>query len=127
MERRNEKFYRTNVGFPLFLAQEFGAFISLYRLTIDDKSRPTPKEMLAHPWIVNVMKQEVHISRWIRQVWGWPKPKRSKEKYVYLFNAISFFSSVVFSITHSAQPEGKASKASKGTSDPLHSRESNEL
>jgi mitogen-activated protein kinase kinase len=48
-------------------------------LTVDDKARPTPKEMLAHPWIVNVMKQEVHMSRWIRQVWGWPKPKRSKD------------------------------------------------
>lgn len=48
-------------------------------LTVDDKLRPTPKEMLAHPWIVNVMKQEVHMSRWIRQVWGWPKPKRSKD------------------------------------------------
>ncbi|KAF8814531.1 kinase-like protein [Phlegmacium glaucopus] len=52
-------------------------------LTVNDKLRPTPKEMLAHPWIVNVMKQEVQMSRWIRQVWGWPKPKRSKDKYVY--------------------------------------------
>ena len=59
-------------------------YFILYRLTIDDKSRPTPKEMLDHPWIVNAMKQEVHISRWIRQVWGWPKPKRSKELYVLL-------------------------------------------
>jgi len=76
-------------------------------LTIDDKSRPIPKEMLDHPWIVNVMKQEVHLSKWIRQVWGWPKPKRSKE-----------------SISHSTQPEGSASEVSKGASDP---RESSEL
>ena len=46
--------------------------------------------MLAHPWIVNVMKQEVHISRWIRQVWGWPKPKRSKERSVTLIVFSSF-------------------------------------
>ena len=58
--------------------------IKIFRLTIDDKLRPTPKEMLDHPWIVNVMKQEVHLSKWIRQVWGWPKPKRSKELCVYL-------------------------------------------
>jgi mitogen-activated protein kinase kinase len=71
-------------------------------LTIDDKLRPTPKEMLDHPWIVNVMKQEVHIYRWIRQVWGWPKPKRSKE-----------------CINNSTQPEGSrsVSEVSKDASD----------
>ncbi|KAJ7594017.1 STE/STE7 protein kinase [Mycena floridula] len=40
--------------------------------------RPTPKDMLAHPWIVGVMKQEVHMARWIRQVWGWPKRSRDQ-------------------------------------------------
>ncbi|KAF8151661.1 kinase-like domain-containing protein [Crassisporium funariophilum] len=48
-------------------------------LILDAKSRPTPKEMLAHPWISTVMKQEVHMGRWIRQVWGWPKHRRSKD------------------------------------------------
>ena len=77
--------------------------------------------MLAHPWIVNVMKQEVHISRWIRQVWGWPKPKRSKERYVYLFDSIFlFFPHSEFLV--STLPEGDASKASKDASDPLRSR-----
>ncbi|KAJ7312983.1 kinase [Mycena albidolilacea] len=42
-------------------------------LTVDALARPTPKDMLTHPWVVNVMKQEVHMARWIRQVWGWPK------------------------------------------------------
>jgi len=45
-------------------------------LIIDSVTRPTPKNMLEHPWIINVMKQEVHMARWIRQVWGWPKSSR---------------------------------------------------
>ena len=53
-----------------------------YRLTIDSLTRPTPKDMLAHPWIVNVMNQEVHMARWIRQVWGWQKQSRKSEGYV---------------------------------------------
>ncbi|KAF7361728.1 STE/STE7 protein kinase [Mycena venus] len=50
-------------------------------LTVDALTRPTPKDMLAHPWVVSAMKQEVHMARWIRQVWGWPKTsRRSREK-----------------------------------------------
>ncbi|KAK7005684.1 STE/STE7 protein kinase [Favolaschia claudopus] len=45
-------------------------------LTVDAQTRPTPKDMLAHPWVVDAMKQEVHMARWIRQVWGWPKASR---------------------------------------------------
>ncbi|KAJ7079109.1 STE/STE7 protein kinase [Mycena belliarum] len=45
-------------------------------LTVDALTRPTPKDMLAHPWVVNAMKQEVHMARWIRHVWGWPKTSR---------------------------------------------------
>jgi len=47
--------------------------VSLIR---DPRNRPTPREMLSHPWILNVMAQEDHMARWIRQVWGWPKPPR---------------------------------------------------
>ncbi|KAK0455013.1 hypothetical protein EV421DRAFT_471767 [Armillaria borealis] len=39
-------------------------------------ARPKPQDMLEHRWIVGVMKQEVHMARWIRQVWGWPKSSR---------------------------------------------------
>ncbi|KAF8210485.1 kinase-like domain-containing protein [Mycena galopus ATCC 62051] len=50
-------------------------------LTVDALTRPTPKDMLAHPWVVDAMKQEVHMARWIRQVWGWPKTtRRSRDK-----------------------------------------------
>ncbi|KAF8896874.1 kinase-like domain-containing protein [Gymnopilus junonius] len=43
----------------------------------DPNRRPTPREMLAHPWIVGVMKQEVHLARWMRQVWGWSRGRRT--------------------------------------------------
>ncbi|KAJ6594147.1 kinase-like domain-containing protein [Mycena capillaripes] len=50
-------------------------------LTVDALTRPTPKDMLAHPWVVRTMKEEVHMARWIRQVWGWPKTsRRSRDK-----------------------------------------------
>jgi len=45
-------------------------------LIVDAASRPSPKDLLAHPWIVNIMKQEVHMARWVRQLYGWPKPSR---------------------------------------------------
>ncbi|KAG7098786.1 hypothetical protein E1B28_000693 [Marasmius oreades] len=48
-------------------------------LTAIARNRPIPKDMLSHPWIVGVMKQEVHMARWIRQVWGWQKTRRSKD------------------------------------------------
>jgi len=48
-------------------------------LTADALARPTPRDMLTHPWIVSVMKQEVNMARWIRQVWGWQKPSRKSE------------------------------------------------
>ncbi|EIN11844.1 kinase-like protein, partial [Punctularia strigosozonata HHB-11173 SS5] len=39
--------------------------------------RPTPEEMLEHPWIVENMQKEVPMGRWIREVWGWaPPPKK---------------------------------------------------
>ncbi|CAL1707640.1 unnamed protein product [Somion occarium] len=46
-------------------------------LTRDPNLRPTPKELLSHPWIVNVMQRHVNMASWIRQVWGWPNTRRS--------------------------------------------------
>ncbi|KAF5370679.1 hypothetical protein D9758_001895 [Tetrapyrgos nigripes] len=45
----------------------------------DASSRPYPRDMLKHPWIEGVMKQEVHMARWIREVWGWKKQKSRDE------------------------------------------------
>ncbi|KAF8954826.1 kinase-like domain-containing protein [Flammula alnicola] len=44
----------------------------------DAALRPTPEQMLVHPWIVNTMKQDVHMARWIRQVWGWAKARKGR-------------------------------------------------
>ncbi|KAF8135678.1 kinase-like domain-containing protein [Boletus edulis] len=38
---------------------------------VDHTLRPTPKQMLTHPWIASVMKKEVPMARWIHEVWGW--------------------------------------------------------
>jgi mitogen-activated protein kinase kinase len=35
--------------------------------------------MLAHPWIVGVMKQEVNMARWIQQIWDWPELAKTPE------------------------------------------------
>ncbi|EED81681.1 candidate kinase [Postia placenta Mad-698-R] len=48
-------------------------------LTRDPLVRPTPKDMLAHPWIVNIMLHEVNMASWMRQVWGWRKSRKAGE------------------------------------------------
>ncbi|KAF8919873.1 kinase-like domain-containing protein [Mucidula mucida] len=49
-------------------------------LIVDSMARPKPQDMLQHPWIVDVMKKEVHMARWIREVWGWPKSARRRSR-----------------------------------------------
>ncbi|KAH9485173.1 MAP kinase kinase skh1/pek1 [Psilocybe cubensis] len=56
-------------------SDEMKDFIKL-TLTVDATTRPTPRDMLDHPWIINIMKHDYNMSRWIRQVWGWPKSSR---------------------------------------------------
>lgn len=57
-----------------------------FRLIHDPDTRPTPKEMLEHRWIVRIMKTEVPMAKWIAQVWGWTFPEGrksiSKEEWV---------------------------------------------
>ncbi len=38
--------------------------------------------MLEHPWIANVMQHKVDMAYWMRKVWGWPKVKKSGERFV---------------------------------------------
>ncbi|QRV82518.1 mitogen activated protein kinase kinase [Ceratobasidium sp. AG-Ba] len=47
-------------------------------LRIDDKTRPPPRDMLLHPWIQESMARKLDMAKWIREVWGWEKPVRSK-------------------------------------------------
>jgi len=60
-----------------FWSEEMKDFIK-QALIVDATTRPTPKDLLAHPWIIAVLKQEVKMARWIRQVWDWPKPSRQQ-------------------------------------------------
>ncbi|KAI0823637.1 kinase-like protein [Trametes gibbosa] len=46
-------------------------------LTRDHTLRPAPKEMLQHPWIVNMMQQKVDMAYWMRKVWGWKNKSHS--------------------------------------------------
>lgn len=45
-------------------------------LTVSSTERPTPSEMLEHPYLVEIMKKEVPMGVWISQVWGWKKNRR---------------------------------------------------
>ncbi|GAB1524086.1 Protein kinase C signaling pathway involved MAPKK protein [Rhizoctonia solani] len=47
-------------------------------LRIDAATRPTPREMLQHPWIQESMARKLDMSKWIREVWGWEKPPKLK-------------------------------------------------
>jgi mitogen-activated protein kinase kinase len=50
---------------------------TLHSLTVSPQDRPTPSVMLEHEWL----KQHAYLKmtmmqRWIREVWGWPRPLR---------------------------------------------------
>ncbi|EJF65321.1 kinase [Dichomitus squalens LYAD-421 SS1] len=45
-------------------------------LTRDPNVRPSPKEMLEHPWIVSVMQHKLDMAYWMRKVWGWPRDRK---------------------------------------------------
>ncbi|KAK1228034.1 Protein kinase C signaling pathway involved MAPKK protein [Marasmius sp. AFHP31] len=49
-------------------------------LTTDASTRPPPGDMLVHPWIVGVMQHKDYMAKWIRQVWDWKKPRRTKDE-----------------------------------------------
>jgi serine/threonine protein kinase len=82
LERCHERFHQRDVRsfFPLPRVPHLDLISPSLR--VDPALRPTPKEMLTHPWVVRIMKQDVPMERWIREVWGWPKPNRkSKDSY----------------------------------------------
>ncbi|KZO93301.1 kinase-like protein [Calocera viscosa TUFC12733] len=43
-------------------------------LCLDDSKRPSPTELLQHPWILESQKRKINLARWIQQVWQWDKP-----------------------------------------------------
>jgi len=42
-----------------------------HTLILDPTFRPTPRDMLEHPWIKSVMRYENPLGRWLATVWGW--------------------------------------------------------
>jgi mitogen-activated protein kinase kinase len=33
--------------------------------------RPSPEQMMEHPWVANMQKKKVDMEKWIGEVWGW--------------------------------------------------------
>lgn len=42
----------------------------LYSLEKDPKKRPTPLQMLKHPWIIKSEAREVDMAKWVAQIWN---------------------------------------------------------
>ena len=34
--------------------------------------RPSPEQIMAHPWVVGMQRLTVDMERWIKEAWGWP-------------------------------------------------------
>ena len=43
----------------------------LYSLEKDGEKRPTPKQMLDHPFIQLSSQRKVNLKLWIKEVWEW--------------------------------------------------------
>jgi len=43
-------------------------------LSVNPTDRPSPKELLKHPWMVESQKRKINLGRWIQQVWQWDQP-----------------------------------------------------
>ncbi|TFK50682.1 kinase-like protein [Heliocybe sulcata] len=46
-------------------------------LTVVPSDRPTPEELVSHPWITQVRQRPINMAAWISEVWGWSSPGRS--------------------------------------------------
>jgi len=43
-------------------------------LSVDDVKRPSPRELLQHPWMLESQKRKLNLGKWIQQVWQWDQP-----------------------------------------------------
>jgi mitogen-activated protein kinase kinase len=34
-------------------------------------NRPSPEQILAHPWALGMERLNVDMERWIKEAWGW--------------------------------------------------------
>jgi mitogen-activated protein kinase kinase len=35
------------------------------------EKRPSPEQIMEHPWVVYMQKKKVDMEKWIGEVWGW--------------------------------------------------------
>lgn len=45
-------------------------------LIIDGTRRPSPREILQDPWVVHNGNVDIDMEKWMRHLYGWPKPPR---------------------------------------------------
>lgn len=78
LERRDERFRQTSVW--SFLSSSTRRLIKPRSLTVNQQMRPTPGDMLSHPWIVLMMERKADMAEFICKVYGWKR--RSGDPYV---------------------------------------------
>jgi mitogen-activated protein kinase kinase len=37
----------------------------------DIDERPSPEQIMNHPWVLGIQKLNVDMERWIKEAWGW--------------------------------------------------------
>lgn len=35
------------------------------------EKRPSPEQIMEHPWVVHMQKKKIDMEKWIGEVWGW--------------------------------------------------------
>ncbi|KAF7325225.1 STE/STE7 protein kinase [Mycena kentingensis (nom. inval.)] len=43
-------------------------------------TRSTVAALLTHPWMEHAVAREIHMDKWIRKVWGWPKQRTVRDQ-----------------------------------------------
>jgi len=43
----------------------------MYSLEKDFDKRPSPEQIMKHPWVVGMQNLKVDMERWIKEAWGW--------------------------------------------------------
>ena len=43
----------------------------IYSLEKEFDNRPSPEQILAHPWAMGMERLNVDMERWIKEAWGW--------------------------------------------------------
>src|ERR1700738_1149965 len=50
-----------------------GSFRHFLRMCLEKQfdKRPSPEQIMKHPWVVGMQKLRVDMGRWISEAWGW--------------------------------------------------------